>query len=638
MALTKPKIWDLDTNIAYFMDPITVLHQGATSATVDVGFLFNRANGLVSNVAMYWSESAQSFNYVYTNDAGVANSNVSPTTYANVQIGSLMMINGSGIYVGGNIGIPGSVMTSTGTGVIWAPSGGFTGGQLTLPLSISNLSAATSSTSGAFYVTGGAGFASNVYFNSGITGQILTPVVGSTTNAAVYSQAITPSATNYSIAHNGAYTTLNANTAVLNQINGTSVTYVSSNGLTVYGKLTMAGNVIPSANVTYDLGSSSIRWRDLYLAGTTIDMAGATISAANGTITLKNSQGGSFSVSGSAPGQSTGTFGNVIANSGIASTSTTTGALQVTGGAGVSGSLYASSVYGTAVYDNSNRVLTSLSSSGTGNLTVTVSAPASTTIALPATGPGAITVGSSTSIPVITTDAYGRVSALTSSAVSTTINLSGTSGTGSVAGGGTLTFASGNGVTSTVSSSTVTISTPQDVRSTATPTFAGGTFTGNITTQTHLPSANVSYNLGSTTAWWNIVYGKAVQAQYADLAENYVPDSDYEPGTVVVFGGDKEITVTTQSHDPAVAGVISTDPAYLMNSVTEGLPVALQGRVPCKVQGPVAKGQVLVTSTIPGVAQSIDNSKYVPGCVIGKALSTINSNNIETIEVVVGKH
>jgi hypothetical protein len=135
-----------------------------------------------------------------------------------------------------------------------------------------------------------------------------------------------------------------------------------------------------------------------------------------------------------------------------------------------------------------------------------------------------------------------------------------------------------------------------------------------------------------------MVYGKAVQAQYADLAENYTTDYPYEPGTVVVFGGEAEITVTSTDHDPAVAGVVSTNPAYLMNSMTDGLPIALQGRVPCRVQGPVKKGQVLVTSTTPGVAQAIDNTKFVPGCVIGKALETINTNTIETIEVVVGKH
>ena len=131
--------------------------------------------------------------------------------------------------------------------------------------------------------------------------------------------------------------------------------------------------------------------------------------------------------------------------------------------------------------------------------------------------------------------------------------------------------------------------------------------------------------------------GKATTAQYADLAENYTADSNYEPGTVVVFGGLAEITTTTQDHDSRVAGVVSTDPAYLMNSKLDGLPVAFTGRVPCLVQGPVTKGQVLVTSKHPGVAQGIDNSKFIPGCVLGKALESINTNTIETIEVVVGR-
>ena len=161
---------------------------------------------------------------------------------------------------------------------------------------------------------------------------------------------------------------------------------------------------------------------------------------------------------------------------------------------------------------------------------------------------------------------------------------------------------------------------------------ANVTHAGNI-----LPSANISYNLGSTVSWWNNFYGKAIQAQYADLAEHYTADDLYGPGTVVVFGGQQEITTTDISHDTRVAGVISANPAYLMNAANPGLPVALTGRVPCLVQGPVFKGQVLVTSTTVGTAQGIDNTKYVPGCVIGKALATINSNTIETIEVVVGR-
>jgi len=130
--------------------------------------------------------------------------------------------------------------------------------------------------------------------------------------------------------------------------------------------------------------------------------------------------------------------------------------------------------------------------------------------------------------------------------------------------------------------------------------------------------------------------GIASSAKYADLAERYLSDSEYNPGTVVVFGGQKEITVSNISHDTRIAGVISTAPAYLMNSEAIGLPVALTGRVPCFVQGPVNKGDVLVNSNVAGVAQPIRNT-YSPGCVIGKSLESIVTNNIQLIEIVVGR-
>ena len=88
----------------------------------------------------------------------------------------------------------------------------------------------------------------------------------------------------------------------------------------------------------------------------------------------------------------------------------------------------------------------------------------------------------------------------------------------------------------------------------------------------------------------------ATQAQYADLAEKYEADADYEPGTVLIIGGDKEVTVTDQAGSYYAVGVVSTDPAYLMNAESNGVAVALRGRIPCKVVGKVTKGDVIVTS------------------------------------------
>lgn len=134
-----------------------------------------------------------------------------------------------------------------------------------------------------------------------------------------------------------------------------------------------------------------------------------------------------------------------------------------------------------------------------------------------------------------------------------------------------------------------------------------------------------------------VLNATATSATYADLAEVFQADKDYEPGTVVVFGGDKEVTVTDVNHDTRVAGVVSTNPAYLMNNSAPGLPIALTGRVPCQVQGPVNRGQLLVTSSISGVAQALNDSLYRPGCVIGKSLEQINNTEIKLIQVVVGR-
>ena len=138
----------------------------------------------------------------------------------------------------------------------------------------------------------------------------------------------------------------------------------------------------------------------------------------------------------------------------------------------------------------------------------------------------------------------------------------------------------------------------------------------------------------------NVLTVTATNARYADLAERYQSDAEYKPGTVVIFGGEYEITQSTYSHDGAVAGVISTDPGFLMNSELDNvtaLPVALQGRTPCYVLGPINKGELVTSSNIPGIAQKLDEGKYQIGCIIGKSLESIADDSIALIEVVVGR-
>jgi hypothetical protein len=148
-------------------------------------------------------------------------------------------------------------------------------------------------------------------------------------------------------------------------------------------------------------------------------------------------------------------------------------------------------------------------------------------------------------------------------------------------------------------------------------------------------SANGISNIGTPTSTFNTIFAQATSAQYADLAEKYESDADYAPGTVVVFGGDKEITVTDQAGDERVAGVVSTEPAYLMNSAAAGLPVALRGKVPVRVTGSVTKGDSLITSTTTGAAQSVGRSREYAQAVFAKALETNTDTNEKVILAVI---
>jgi len=143
---------------------------------------------------------------------------------------------------------------------------------------------------------------------------------------------------------------------------------------------------------------------------------------------------------------------------------------------------------------------------------------------------------------------------------------------------------------------------------------------------------------GYISGYWNVNAGSRMSATWADLAEWYASDKEYEPGTVVMFGGDSEITLCNEAATTRVAGVVTTNPAFVLNSEQQGTRtcVALQGRVPTKVVGKVKKGDLIVASGIAGIAISA-GTVASPGTIIGKALEDYDSDRIGTIEIVVGR-
>ena len=537
MALTRPRIGQLNTNVFAEADPITVLHAGATAANVDVGFLMNRANGLVSNVALYWNEAGNTFVTAFTSNSGATDTNVSVTSYASITTGNV--VTQGGIY--------------TTTGLFWAGNNNVisTGGGGSAPAGI---------TGQVQYNNGSALGASTLYYWSG--NNVIT------TTSAVTAGSIQGTPIGNTTTSSGAFTSLSATSFKTTQ---NTVTIGTSAGLSSQGTAAVAVGLYAGYNTQ------------------------GAYSVAIGNQAGQNTVG-QYSVLAGYNAGFNSTSANVVSIGPYAGyQSAATNSVAIGNQAG-----YYQTASGIVINATGNRL--------NGNVAGFVVAPVRND-----TGNISLQVAYNTTTNEFT---YSNTISVASAIVNGTLTVSG----------------------AIVPNANATV----NLGSTSAywnNLYAATAYHNSITVgaQGITPTTGNSANLGSTTNWFNNIYGTAIHALYADLAENYTADAEYNPGTVVVFGGDKEITVTTTSHDTRVAGVISTDPAYLMNGATVGLPVAMTGRVPCQVQGPVTKGQVLVTSATAGVAEAIDNTRFLPGCIVGKALEAININTIETIEVVVGR-
>ena len=225
------------------------------------------------------------------------------------------------------------------------------------------------------------------------------------------------------------------------------------------------------------------------------------------------------------------------------------------------------------------------------------------------------TYGTASAVPAVTVDTYGRVTSIantnisiTASQVSDFTSAANTAIDARVSGGSGLTYASG--VLSVGAGSYITV--------------AADTVAVDATT-TNTPSKVVARD-GAGNVYANYFVGTATSAQYADLAENYLADADYLPGTVLVFGGEEEVTAATTPSSTRTAGVVTTQPAHVMNSHLVGphvVCIALRGRVPVKVMGVVRKGDVLVSAGEGhiGYAVAALYARDVPAAaMVGKAI------------------
>lgn len=170
--------------------------------------------------------------------------------------------------------------------------------------------------------------------------------------------------------------------------------------------------------------------------------------------------------------------------------------------------------------------------------------------------------------------------------------------------------------------------------------FGGSVIVGNASPfQAKIITTGANTTAGNITGNWSLTAGSRLNATYADLAECYVADQDYEPGTVLMFAGEHEVSAVNEADSHTIAGVVSTNPAYVMNMGCKGeyvVQLALMGRVPCKVKGTVNKGDLMVSSEHAGFAKA--NNQARTGTVIGKALEAFDGSEPEgVIEILVGR-
>ena len=483
---------------------------------------------------------------------------------------------------------------------------------------VSDFGVVTNQTTGTFYpvfvnssATGNRALAANANISINVaTGNLSVPLLSVTSNANVGNLGVSGL-----VAVTGNITGGNINTAgnvtasrlISNVTNGTAPIAVSSSTRVANLNVSYA-NVSDFAVVTaqstgtyypvFVSGSSTANYALAANSGISANLANGSITATTivGNLTGNVTGNVSGNISGTivAPGANTQVIfnddGNLNATSGL-TFNKSTNALTVTGNVSagnVSGTLLTGTLT-TAAQPNITSVGTLSSLSVTGNIS------------------GANLTGNH----------YGNGSALSA--------ITGANVTGTVANA---TYATSAGSATTAG----TVTTAAQPNITSVGTLSSLSVSGALTTTQITTGANST--AGNITGNWTLTSGSRLQATYADLAEYYEADETYESGTVLMFGGEKEVTVAEDGTN-RVAGVVSTNPAYLMNNDCPGnkVAIALQGRVPCKVRGKINKGDMLVSG---GNGYARPNQFPTIGTVIGKALEDFDGYE-GVIEVAVGR-
>ena len=514
--------------------------------------------------------------------------------------------------------------SATGT---WTRQQGANGTGTFNTLNITSTNNATSQSTGALVVSGGAGFQGNVHVN------------------AVYSN-------NYKYANGAPFTTEsptsiangNSNISVLANANITFSAVGIGNVLVISN---LGANIAGTANIT---GATAL--------GSSLTVSGVTNLGPVGNVTITGGSSGQYLRTDGSGGLSWQSLSSSSISNGTSNVSVVSSANVNISSAGNANVLVVTgtgaNIAGTANVTGATALGSTLSV--TGNANVGNLGTAGQIISTLATGTAPFTVSSTTQVANLNVAAAG--SATTAATVTTAAQPNITS-TGTLTGlavtQASITAAAPVvNVNTTWNNSSVTftgiLSNVTDTASAAASLLrdyqVGGVSkfkidkTGLTTVANSvIPNANGTISLGLTGSRWSTIYGLATSAQYADLAERYLADADYPVGTVLKIGGDAEITIAEQGNS-GVVGTVSDKPGFLMNDTLEGehvTSVAYIGRVPCRVNGEINRGDLLVVGSTPGVATAVQAQDLIPGTLVGKALQAYNNSEEGTIEILVGR-
>ena len=596
-------------NIAVFT-PTGQQVLGAVSATGNVtgSFILGNGSQLTGLPATYANSNVAA--YLLTNTGNIAAGNVSVT--GNVTGGNILstgLISTSGnIASQGRISATGNIETA---GYFVGTFVGNVTGNFVVPGSntqvIFNTNGNADATAGMTFDTNGP----NLFTVLGTISSQGNVVAGNITTANVVSAT-------------GNITGGNITTANVVSATGN----ITGGNIATVGLITATGNITGGNIATVGLitATGNITGGNLRTAGAI--SATGNVSGGNVLVTTDLQAGGNVSAT-SHTGTTVSVTGNVSGgNIRTAGVITATG--NITGNYFIgNGSLLSNVNINTISNGNSNVLI----SSSAGNVSINVAGSSPIALFTPL---GVIVEGNMSATGTVTAPSIvggavtGSSASLTGNVTGANVNTGGLiTATGNITGGNIVT--AGNVTGGNIRFGSGVVSGSGNITGGNLSVGIGTITLGNIVNG----NGNGVGNIGTSSTYFNTIFANATSAQYADLAENYVADEEYAPGTVVVFGGEAEISISREAGDERVAGVISTQPAHLMNAGQPGLPVALRGRVPVQVVGPVSKGDSLVTSSIAGHAQSVGRDRSYGQAVFAKAVETNLSPGEKIITAVI---